>query len=179
MSDHDTSPGAVFLTKIFDQTLAAAAASIDTGAIIPAGFSALEILTYVRGDAAATGFNVTLQFNGDTGANYDERWIRNTGNTTNASSSAGATGVDVNYGPAASAAANYFSAGWARIPAYDNTTGYKAGVASFGDPSVSGAQQTWAETFVWKSTSAINRIKMLCNTGNFVAGSRLIIYGLP
>lgn len=181
---HDVAPGSVFLTKIFDKTLGAAASSFDTGANgIDAGFSALQVYLYARTSRSSTTDGVKVTLNGDTGNNYDSQIIQGSGATAVAAQY-NAIGFFYNSNLAAlpgdTTTANVFGVLELVIPAYDQTTGFKSGRFILSQPDEANTLQSTTAASLWRSTAAINQITISPSVGpNFKAGSRLLIYGLP
>lgn len=167
-------------TRLYNSTLTGAAASFDTGAnAIAAGYSAIMVVLYCRGDTAANSISTVVTFNGDTGAHYDQAFIRNNNGAASAGESAAGTSLNLGYFPAASATASFFGSAQWLIPNYDNASNFKAGNAQFGFFAITAtAEQSWQTAFQWHSTSALNQIKVATSAGNFVTGSRMTIYGL-
>lgn len=171
--------------QVTSQTLLATAnpsTSPVTFSSIPAGFSSLRLIGFGRSSlAGTTADNITLQFNGDTGANYEVQNQFSTGSSPSASQATGATSAQCAQLNAAGAVANYPASFDILIPGYANTTFNKtfhshytehtlgSGVANFYDVTLSGA---------WASTAAINRIDML-TSANWVSGSQVRLYGIP
>lgn len=171
------------LVKLFDSTLGADAANIDTGAnAIPTGHSVLLVYITVRSARAAQPLDTALiTFNGDTGSHY---WRSNTRlqNVTLTGLQSGATPttavpLDV-YGD--TAPANAAATIVLEIPAYDGTTFLKSLLGRVAAPSSTDANSLSEHGgFVWNSTAAINQITVNCSSGaNLRAGSRMQIYGV-
>ena len=166
---------------LFDQTLGAAAATIDTGAGgIAAGYKNLLVVVYARSAGTGTGDAVRFTFNNDTGANYDLVQMRNLSGTVSAPSAfAAASGIICNV-PTSSQTASYFGGGRMVVPSYDATTaGFKVTEAAGGYAlaAITGSQQQNTIN-AWRSTAAITQMAIVLGSGsNFVAGSRLTIYG--
>lgn len=174
--------GGFGLTKLYDQTLGAAAASIDTGVNgIASGHVDLLILVYVRAADALSNVAINVVLNGDTGANYDLIEWRNL-NAVGSSASAHARTAGILGGaPAATLTANYFATIRATINSYDSVTaGYKNIESSGGYVTdADTAMQVGTLLTTWRSTAAINRIAVSsAGGGNLITGSRLVIYGL-
>jgi hypothetical protein len=168
--------GAAGSTVIFDSTLAAAAASIDTGAGgIPSGFRVLEVFMTLR-TADANELSVAqITVNADTGAHYDAQVV--IGNSTTVSG--GFAGLAANWGievPGSTDEAGAVAVVRLTIPDYDNTTFHKQGemVAGAPDPTAANNRVRLA-SLRWKSTAAITRLTVTGALGNLVAGSRLTI----
>jgi len=169
------------MVKIFDQTLSGSAASIDTGAGgIPAGYSGLQIQVLARADGAFFSGGFQLQFNNDTAADYDYIWTDNSNGVSSSFISTGITSGKVMEGPGASiATATIFGAAHVTIPAYADTTAYKAFTSLGGFAETSGHSELVHSVSTWRSTAAITRIALITGIGNLVAGSRMTIWGLP
>lgn len=174
--------GAGGLIVLYDNTLAVAGPSLDTGAGgIAGGHKDILVLIYARTNRAAVEDNIVVTFNGDSGAHYNSERLQAAATTltgiegTAATSLLGAATV-----AAATAAAGIFSMLRMFVPSYDNTVGFKiieASAAAMAEGAVSGLFHGFAS--MWQSTAAITRIGIVSATGsNFVAGSRLVVYGL-
>lgn len=172
-------PGTAMLTKLFDQTLGADAASLDTlDGGVNTNYSALLILAYIRSTASGPSSGVNLRFNNDSGANYTYERI-NIGNTSLAGArTAGGTAIGLDV-PAASATANFFGILRMFVYKYANGTHYPWFEASEGTPS-DVATNAYFNTLggYYASTTAISRVA-LSGSSNLKAGSSLEIYGLP
>lgn len=168
--------------KLFDQTLAVDALTIDTGAGgIAAGYGVLQVFIYGRTDEPGPGTECHVRLNGDAGANYD--WQRVSGNATSvvASSVVSDNGFD-GFVAAAGTVANGFGVIELVIPAYDNTVGFKAArwTDGFADAG-GGSGRIAAKSGIWRNTAAISRLSVqaaFSGTVKFRAGSRMLIYGM-
>jgi hypothetical protein len=167
--------------KVFDSTLGADTASIDTGAGgIPAGYSAIEIMLMLRTDEAAAISNANLRLNNDSGANYDTEDDSANGSTAAAAHSAGLTSIlAIVHG--AGGSASYPGMASVVIPAYDQTTFFKTGLLTeTAHDATLGNNWTVVKGFTWKSTSAITRVAVsAAGTAKLKAGSRMLIYLRP
>ena len=167
------------LVKLFDQTLGVAAASIDTGANgIAAGHAHLKVEAMGRSDAATNIVDFIIRFNGDNGNNYDDAWLRNSGGTVSAVDDHAQPAAHIGQMPAATATASYVGSIGFDIPSYDQTSFFKSGF-TLGSPAMdlTANDRIIFSSFTWRSTVAINQITILPSTGNFLAGSRLTVYG--
>jgi hypothetical protein len=157
---------------IESKTLGTAAASIEFTSI-PQTFTDLVVLYVLRSDTAynSGGSYFNLTFNG-TSANRSGRFL--SGDGTGA-----ATGSFTPFGGVAPSdfTANNFSNGSFYLPNYSGNT----------NKSVSGdnVRENNATTGLlgidaglWSDTSAINRLTLTQNAGNFVAGSTAYLYGI-
>jgi hypothetical protein len=174
--------GAGGLTKLFDATLGADAASIDTGAAgIASGYAVLEVFVYLRTVLAASPTDLAwIRFNNDTsGASYATVYTRTSGTTVNGSN-ASTSGLEI-IAAGATAPAGDFTAIRMVIPNYDNTTGWKSVNYTDGFLHDTGGYAYVYNRFgYWKSTAAISRLSVLSQTAatSIKAGSRLTIFGL-
>jgi hypothetical protein len=172
--------------KLFDQTLTADAASIDTGANgIPANCDLLEVFFTGRTDEALLLSVVDVRFNNDSGANYDTAGFSSATGSTTVSEFFNVAGTSFQpVFPGASAGANV--AGLLRmvIHAYADPTFFKTVEWSNHavDTSVGNTHRNTeiAETN-YRSSPPINQITITPDTAGkkFKAGSRLTIYGRP
>ncbi len=163
-----------------NSTLVGAAASISfTG--INQTFAHLLVVAYLRGDTAAATVNTLMRFNGDSGANYDYQTVRGAASTTSAVEVFATTGILVGQVPANTAAANLFSAHQITIPHYAQASNNKASssqhVMKIG--TASGNLNVEGQAGFWRSNSAITQVSLTPAAGNFVAGSRVTLYGVP
>ncbi len=168
------------LGAIYDTTLGSAAANIDVSGIVD-DYAHLLLVFSGRSDAAALSAAVGLRFNNDSAANYDQQYYTmrtspgnvvtaattsiNCAQVTAASDTAGAVGVSEiivpNYAGTTLRKAIAWR-GWAKETTDGTTTGYES--------MVGGGE--------WRSTAAVTRITLTPSAGNFIAGTRLTIYGM-
>lgn len=165
--------------KLFDSTLGSDTASIDTGATIPGGYSALEVLIIAKTSAGSI-VNVSTTFNNDTAANYDRHYIEGIG-----SSSTLVTGVDnaqtsLQLGTAIPSGSTYPGITILTIPSYDSTNFWKIVWANMASLATTSTSFLDVRSGGWRSTAAITRIKITPSDGsNFKTGTRMVIYGRP
>ena len=148
---------------------------------IPSTYTHLVIVFQGRSNAsglATTGFRMTL--NNDTGSNYNGQYVGgNNASAIAAIQSAAAFGYLGNM-PAANATTGYSMSGSIEIPNYAGTTFFKNALfQTTRDENGAGANMvTYRGHIVWKSTSAINRLNLVPQYGDFIAGSRFTLYGI-
>lgn len=164
---------------VFDSTLALAAASIDTGAIIPSGYAHLEIWVYARDDTATNGINgLLVRFNNDSGANYDRQSLVGINATASASASVAQTSMNVGVCVGGGSGANLFGETAIKVAHYAGTANNKVCVVQ----AAAKSGTTTAELFTahvagfWRSNAAITRVTVLPASGNFAAGTRMTVY---
>lgn len=169
------------MSLLFDSTLSVAAGTIDTGANGIAGTSsALIVVAYLRSNRAATTDGCTLRFNNDATAVYYTQSSEAFGVTANGIETLAASSINLENVPGASSTANVFSPITFMVPAYAQTTGGKAvnGMAGYRTGTGSGNLLAKGLLGFWDSTAAISRLAFIATTGQFIAGSRLTVYGL-
>lgn len=170
------------LSLIFDSTLGGAAASIDTGASsIAAGHQHLVVVLVARGSTAAANLDNLIQFNNDsTAGHYDDAAGRNVSSAFGDVHDTAGSSAEFGQIPGSTADANRAASIVGFIPAYDQTTFWKTMVYLDGFMMVAATPtyQTWFGASHWRSTAAISRIKVFPTSGNYVAGTRLTVYGM-
>jgi hypothetical protein len=148
-------------------------ASTITFSSIPGTYQHLQIRVFAND---ATGNNIRLRINGDTGTNYTYHGIRGDGSTVDA---VAGTSQSSNWVAGyAGYTTNMFTVAVIDIHDYASTTKNKT-VRSFAgyDQNGAGFSQLWSG--LWLSTSAITSISLL-NTGsaNYVTNSTFALYGI-
>lgn len=138
---------------------------------IPQCYRHLELRVCGRGDTAAVSAALQLQFNGDTGNNYDWSKENRFGNSFQNSVSAAQMG-DI---PAASVTANYSSGLSIDIFNYRGTTFYKNMRAYYEFFQTSGFYELNGGQ--WRSTAAITSMKVFLSAGNFLDHTIIGLYG--
>lgn len=166
------------LVKIFDSTLGVAGTTIDTGAGgIPGGHADLIVLLVGRTTQAVVNSAADFTINNDTAAHYDYGRIDQTGATITGSDTVAQTSF-FGWIDGASADANYPGVLILFIPSYDQTTFFKVGTVFGGSTDFSTNGRQAPMHFGWRSTAAITRFTATADAAsNFVAGSRMVIYG--
>lgn len=171
--------------QLFDSGfLGAPQANFDISSI-SAAYNKLIVEAYLRSDRAANpADDWKLTFNGDTGNNYNGNAIVNAGgtvsglsnNTQTANIQAGTSSV-----PAATATANYWGSLRIECLAYAGTTNFKVVTFESYAATATGTANRWsvAGGGEWLSAVAINRLTLAPALGsNWIAGSRLLLYGV-
>jgi hypothetical protein len=181
---HDISPGGLLLAKLFEQTLAADAATIDTsldGFVLPASYRDLLVVINARLSDAAANANIQAQFNGDSGTNYSFARLQQT-NTTLAQASNGATtSALLGTAPANTDDASMFGSCEVIIQGYAKTDRFKSGLSRTYVPSTTAGNLILTSIgFAWHSAAAITKIVLADGGGgNFKSGSSMVVYGMP
>jgi hypothetical protein len=133
-----------------------------------------------RGDTAAVAANVQLQFNGDTGSNYDWQYFLAQNTSITGGATLTSTSAFIGQIPAATATAGVGGGAQATIHNYAGTALQKDGVFQANGKDGTGATNIvqWNGGFNWRSAAAINSIKVTLGAGGFVDGSIITVYGI-
>lgn len=167
-------------TELFDSTLGADAASIDTGA---GGFSTsldhLLVMILARTAQVAVFSSLQITLNNDSGANYDTQNLRARNVTVDASPTAAASALGPN-APGDSVAATVFGGVMLWIPSYAQTTAQKVVIEWSGWGEDTAAEEgVHMRAHRWRNTAAISRLIMTGGGGaNLRAGTRMTVYGI-
>ncbi len=167
------------MTQLYDNIASGAIASWDVSGISQA-YNNLKLVVITRGDVAATSVQVRMRFNGDSGSNYNTQRGYSAGAGTGASQGLADNAHDLADSSAANSDAGASTVNEVLIPSYALTTFHKGWTMSAWNPRAysSGNQYGFFGGGVWRSTVAITQVTIFPLTGNFIAGSRLTIYGL-
>lgn len=143
---------------------------------IPATYRDLELR--IRGrTTSASNENILIQYNGDSGANYDQEYGNFVVATTSAGNGIGVSGLTVAGGIAGgTTAANYADATIIDIMDYRGTTFYKESIHR-GTIRVGGNTYTFTGSGWWKNTAAITSVLVGLSSGSFVDNSVVSLYG--
>jgi hypothetical protein len=164
------------VTLISSQTLAATTATV-TFSSIPATYKHLLLCIQARTNRGLTDDQLRMQFNGDTGSNYD--YIDNTNNGGSNSPATGSAVTFIVAGYVSGGTAPTSAAGVATIDLinYAGTTFHKqsSGISTERIDTSSNKQATSGGN--WRSTSAISSVSLFA-IGSFVAGSDFSLYGV-
>jgi len=152
-------------TPIATTTLGSSATSY-TFSSIPSTYT--DLIIVVNGVNSTGVTTVELQFNSDTGTNYSVTRLQGNGSTASSlrnsnQSSMSAGIIDTTQ-----------STSIIQIQNYSNATTYKTVLARAADT----AYATVAFVGLWRSTAAINAVKVDGGGYNFSAGSTFTLYGI-
>ena len=155
-------------TPIATTTLSSAAASY-TFTSIPSTYTDI-VMVCSHSNSSASGVRVQVG-NGsvDTGSNYSITYLLGDASSATSGRASNDGSFDFAY-----VAANSQSTLIVNAMNYANTTTYKSFVTRNGDA----AQGLTARAGLWRSTSAINQIKLAPSTGNFNSGTTFTLYGI-
>lgn len=164
-----------------DKVLTAVAANFDF-TDISQDYRHLMLILSLRSVDAATIDYPAIQFNGDTGANYDSirtTWWHSSGFGT--VQALAATTTNMNEMPANTAPANEFGVATIKIPDYISSVKNKElhGEGGLIRDTGTGNILKSGAFGSWKDTSAITRIVIATlSTSNWAVGSRITLYGV-
>jgi hypothetical protein len=164
---------------LFDTTLGADTASIDTGANgIAQTQNVLEVFILARTDEAVPNSRVAITLNNDSSAIYDWAQVVGSNVTASANNSPAATFWSL-ICTGSTQPAGCYSPVHVTIPAYTQTTVQKCANALVSSVGTASANMTVvAYGLNYRSTAAISRMKIANNGGTVLkAGSRLLITG--
>lgn len=147
-------------------TLGSAASSVTFSSI---SGSYTDLVAIVSANADSAGAAITLRFNSDSGTNYSQTYLYGSGSA--ASSGRGSNGTEMNIG---NTDQTNNQSTIINIQNYSNATTYKTAISKGGGATIG------AITYVglWRSTAAINAVRIGVNTGNFNSGSTFTLYGV-
>jgi hypothetical protein len=161
------------LTVISDQTLVAAAASIDVTSIA-ATYKDLVVAFTGRG----TGANafVLLQMNADTAANYDYINMDTFGAAPSAGAALAQTKIQIAQVPGSANTAGMCGITEMIIPNYTGTS-FRKRANSRWSMAATGFEGEGEYSGQWRNTAAITGISIFLSAGNLDIGSRVTVYG--
>jgi hypothetical protein len=156
-------------TPIATQTLGSSQTSV-TFSSIPSTYTDLVLVSVLKETVAA---NAVVQLNNDTGSNYSSTTLGGNSGGPFSARQSGSTYFWLDR----QGEATDWGVGLTHFMNYSNTTTYKTVIDRF-SAYTSGLQATVG---LWRSTSAINSIKLSIDyspTQSFVAGSTFTLYGI-
>jgi hypothetical protein len=173
--------GAMF--PIFAATVGSAGAASITFSSIPATYTNLQI----RGIARNTGYSgggaqqqVFVQFNGDTGSNYNSHGLIGNGTSASANFESTQTAMIPSYGivPMTDAPANTFGGHILEILEYKNTNKYKT-LRLLGGVDTNSVTSGYMNlgSGAWRNTNAITSITLFPQAGAFAQFTSYALYG--
>ena len=157
------------LIPIATNTLSATATTV-TFSSIPQTYTDLFLVTQTKFTTNSDGF-IALQYNSDTGSNYSNTYLLGTGSSAISGRSTGVVSGRIGNG---SNSSSEFSVTNANIQNYSNATTNKTAIAR------SNATGSYVSSYVslWRNTSAITSITIVCDAVTFAIGSSFTLYGI-
>lgn len=156
-------------TPIATTTFGSAASSY-TFSSIPSTYTDLQIVIYVPTNSINN--DLYMQVNSDTATNYSATWL--SGNGTAASSSRNTSTNGARITALSSPQTTTPNTSIVQLMNYSNATTYKT-FMNRGSNSATGID---AFICLWRSTSAINTIKIYPASGNMAIGTTMTLYGI-
>lgn len=157
--------------KIQSTTLSTSTVSFSFSSI-PSTYTDLRlVMTHL---AAGTYGWLSFRFNGDTGSNYSDIYLRGVGTAVSGSGNPNATKIEV--GGYQDATTTIPALTIMDIFSYAGST-YKSALINYNSDS-NGAGSVYQQSSLWRSTSAINSITITRENWNFTAGTTATIYGI-
>ena len=161
-------------------TVGATSAATISFTSIPATYTHLQIRGIARTDASGTSQNLNMTINNDTSSAYGLHQLSGDGTT------ASAYGENVNRSncvqviqiTANSSAASIFGTGIIDILDYTNTNKNRTVKTLRGQDQNGVDQAVGINTYLYTSTTAINRLDFFSGSGNLVQYSQLALYGI-
>ena len=157
---------ALTYTPIATTTISGSGTASYTFSSIPSTYTDLVLIC-----VGSTTQGLQLQFNGDTGTNYSGTGLFGNGTAASSSNDTNKAYLAIDGG---GGAANAYIPYIVNINNYANTTTYKTVLARFN------ATTTYmgARVCLWRSTSAINSIKVYPYSGNLTDQTTFTLYGI-
>lgn len=151
-----------------------------SGLIIPVGVGSFLITGTGISSAAASNEAVNLTFNGDTGNHYQWQELYATSTTVGGAQQGAGLVAQIAACTVPAATVTSTNPGCFEIWVFDyaQTTFWKAVKATSTVPTATTAAYVFVIGGVWESTAAITSITLTLAGGNWVAGSRISLYGL-
>lgn len=144
---------------------------------IPQGYQHLQIRGIVRNSGANTEAMQGMQFNGDTGSNYNLMYTYGNGSSVTGSPSANTTIVYTGEGNGSGTTANVFSTQITDITDYSNPNKFKA-VRTITGFDTNSTGFLFYNSGQWRNNSPITAITISCGQGNYANFSQISLYGM-
>ena len=147
---------------------------------IPSTYKHLQIRGIARSTAAQNFAGFRMQIgNGsvDTGANYSEHLLSGNGSSTSSSAQTNQSNMFIGVTSAGNDTSNSFAGLVFDLLDYADTNKYKT-TRSIGAIDLNGSGIIEYHSNSWRSTSAVNTIKLYLSGGNFAQYSSLALYGI-
>jgi hypothetical protein len=164
--------------SIASYTVTGSATSNITFSSIPNTYRHLQVRGLVRTTQNAIQNGCKMEFNGDTGSNYNWSQVyTSNGNTPVVEHFVNQSSLNLGELPSANATTSVFGFVIADIHDYTNTNKYTTYFETGGSDR-NGSSQIGNCWGVWKNTSAVNSIKLFEPSSNWAVGSMFALYGI-
>jgi hypothetical protein len=131
-----------------------------------------DLVLTIEASAVSAGVDIYCQVNGDTGTNYSH--TRLVGNGSTASSSRDSNAAFMRFSDGGSPQTNGVSVTIVQFINYSNTTTNKTAI----NRANNAGRGVDAVANLWRSTAAIDAIKVYLSSGNIASGAILSLYGI-
>lgn len=175
--------GSAGAKTLITETVTSGSQATVTFSSIPNTYRDLEVVVRGRGNVSATSVIVRIQFNGDTGANYDFAKFDANGGASGGGSggqSVAQTSADFGYLTGNTGPSNAASSTTLVIYDYKGTTFTKNGRSNGNLTTANSINNQYVTNgfIAWRSTSAITQIDVSLSSSTFVDGSVVSLYGV-
>ena len=173
-----SSGGAAGAFDLLETTVLSSSQSEIVFSNIPQNYKHLQVRYLLRSDAATTNLgNIGLTFNSDTGNNYSTHTLNGTGSSVTSSAETSAARINIRDTIAGNSnTSGIFGSGVIDILDYSATTKNSTIRALAGGLGVE--TDILLASGAWYNTNAITSLRIVdLSAANFVAGSRVSIYG--
>ena len=165
-------------TPIATTTLGSAAADV-TFSSISGSYTDLVLVSNYAGSVNDVGFDLRVGNSSlDTGTNYSRTVLNGDGTSAQSSRSTSQSSIGLVYNYGNSTTLNKPNFQITNLMNYSNTTTYKSILIRSRGTRDNDATDTTAIVGLWRSTSAINIIRIYPASGNILAGSTFTLYGI-
>ena len=140
---------------------------------IPGTYTDLKLVSnhLAAGD---TGW-LSIRFNGDTGSNYSNTYLRGTGSAAQTGRATSATNIQI--GGYSDATSTEPALTVLDIMGYSNSLTYKTSLIRYSSNSSLGGT-TYALVGLWRNTAAITSLTITRENWNFISGTTFTLYGI-
>ena len=145
---------------------------------IPSTYTHLQVRLVARsGSGSSNDSYMNLTFNSDANSNYASHQLFSDGSASGSNAFANQTVIYIHRIPGGSTNSSTFGAVILDILDYANTNKYKI-VRTLGGWDASGSGRISISSGLWQSNSAITRIMLTPEAGNFPQYSQFTLYGI-
>ncbi len=163
------------------ESIATVTLAVDTATVsftsIPSTYQHLQLRLIGRGNRAATVSTLRATVNSDTGTNYAQHNLIGDGATATVGGAASGSNFDIAKVSGATATASVFGVAIVDFHDYASTTKNKT-IRTMAGVDLNGSGEIQLRSALWMNSSAINRIDIVNQTSNIIAGSTFALYGI-
>lgn len=142
---------------------------------ISSAYKHLQVRVMAR--VAAGGEDLTLRFNGDTGANYTRHRLTGSGTAAAAAGNTSTTGITTLGSAGMPTTANIYAVSIIDVLDYANTNKYKT-VRMLSGQDSNGSGGVDFTSGVWMNTAAVTSLTIYANSSNFPTAASFALYGV-